>query len=141
MQATSPSVGTKGVPMASIPTEITPPAAPRPGQAQKLRAAANDRVRAVADEGKTQVANSLSGLIDAAKEIAGRMEGNAAVAPYAGYLHRAAATLSSWSSTVNDKSVDDLAADTGALVRRRPGAAVAAAVAVGLVASSLLKSR
>jgi hypothetical protein len=104
-----------------------------------LRGAAADKLRGFADTGKQQVANSLDGLVTAAREIAARMQ-DGSYGPIGGYATTAADTLEGWVRTVRDKSVDELVDDGRELVRTSPAIAVGAAVAAGFVLSRFLKA-
>ena len=107
-------------------------------QTMNLRSQATDKLRSFADEGKQQVTNSLDGLVDAAREIAGKIGDKGG--PLAGYAHTAADTLEHWASAVKDKSVEDLVDDGREFIRQQPGVAVGIAVAAGFVLTRLLKA-
>jgi len=107
-------------------------------QTMNLRSQATDKLRSFADEGKQQVTNSLDGLVDAAREIAGKIGDKGG--PLAGYATTAADTLEQWASTVKDKSVEDLFDDGREFIRQQPGVAVGIAVAAGFVLTRLLKA-
>lgn len=128
------------------------PAGPNPGsvmtgepagtfrdQAERLRGQAGDKLRAVADEGKAQVANSLEGLVTAARDIADKLA-DGQFGPVAGYARTVADTLDGWSATVRDKPVEEWVDDGRELIRRSPAVAVGVAVAAGFVLSRFLKA-
>ncbi len=96
-------------------------------------------IRGFADEGMVQVTATLDGVAAAVRDIAAKLEGSGA-APFAGFVHQAADTVSGWSSAVHAKSVDDLLADTRTAVRTSPAVAVALSVAAGFVLSRLIKA-
>jgi ElaB/YqjD/DUF883 family membrane-anchored ribosome-binding protein len=104
-----------------------------------LRTQATDKLRSFADEGKTQVSNSLDGLVTAAREVADKLQGGA-YGPLAGYATTAADRLEEWTRTVREKSVEDLIDDGRELVRRAPTAAIGVAVAAGFVLSRFAKA-
>lgn len=108
-------------------------------QAQKLRASAGDKVRGIADEGKAQITQTLDGIVEAARDIAAKLEENGA-GPIAKYAHQAADYVQAWSSTVDQKSVEDLLDDTRTLVRTSPALAVGLSVVAGFALSRFLKA-
>lgn len=108
-------------------------------QAQKMRASATDKVRGIADEGKAQVTQTLDGIVEAARDIATKLEQNGA-GPIARYAHQAADLVQDWSSTVDQKSVEDLVDDARTLVRTSPAIAVGVAVTIGFALSRFLKA-
>lgn len=104
-----------------------------------LRTQATDKLRGFADTGKEQVANSLDGLVTAAREIADKLQ-DGQFGPIGGYATTAADTLEGWVHSVRDKSVDELVDDGRELVRTQPAIAIGAAVAVGFALSRFLKA-
>ncbi len=104
-----------------------------------LRDQATDRLRGFADTGKTQVTQTLDGVVHAAREIAERLQ-DGAFGPVGGIATQAADALEGWANSVKDKSVEDLLADGQALIRRSPGVAVGVAVAVGFAVSRIFKA-
>ena len=107
--------------------------------AHNLRTQTGDTVKNFAEEGKAQVAATLDGLVKAVQEFAERI-GPADSTPVARYAHQAADALGGFTSTVNDKSVDELLEDGRALVKNSPAVALGIAVAAGFVLSRFLKS-
>lgn len=108
-------------------------------QAQGLKSQAIDKVRTTADEGKIQVANTLDGIVEAARDLATRLEGGQ-YGPVGGYARTVADTLDGWAHTVRDKPVDAWFDDGRELVRRSPVLAAGIAVAAGFVLSRFLKA-
>ena len=108
------------------------------GQASSLRDQASDKLRSFADMGKDQVTASLDGLIDAARDIAGKIGGQGG--PLGGYAHTAVDTLEGWAAVVKDKSIEDLIDDGRDFARRSPAAAVGIAVLTGFALSRFLKA-
>ena len=104
-----------------------------------LRDQATAKLRGFADDGKHQVANSLDGLVTAAREIADKLQ-DGQFGPIGGYATTAADTLEGWVQSVRDKSIEDLLDDGRDLVRTSPAVAIGASVAVGFVLSRFLKA-
>lgn len=108
-------------------------------QAQRLRASAGSKALGIADEGKAQVTQTLDGIVEAAREIASKLESSGA-APIARYAHQAADAVAGWSSAIDRKSVEDVLEDTRTLVRTSPAIAVGISLAAGFVLSRFLKA-
>ena len=104
-----------------------------------LRDTAANRLRDVADDGKSHVVSTIAGLVQAAREFAERLDGGAG-GPVASYAHQAADALGDWQQTIETKSVEDLMAEGRELVRRSPGVALGVAVATGFVLARLVKA-
>ena len=107
--------------------------------AHNVRAQTGETVKHFAEEGKAQVAATLDGLVKAVQEFAERI-GPAESTPVARFAHQAADALGGWSSTVNDKSVDELVEAGRTLVRKSPAVALGIAVAAGFALSRFLKA-
>lgn len=107
--------------------------------AHNVRAQTGETVKHFAEEGKAQVAATLDGLVKAVQEFAERI-GPADSTPVARYAHQAADALGGWTSTVNDKSVDELLEDGRTLVKNSPAVALGVAVAAGFVLSRFLRA-
>jgi ElaB/YqjD/DUF883 family membrane-anchored ribosome-binding protein len=110
-----------------------------PIQPTDVRNAGPTMFSGFADEGKTRVAAALDGIVATVRDIADKLDSNGA-APFAGFVHQAADTVSGWSTAVNAKSVDELVGDTRTLVRTNPAIAVGVALAAGFVLSRLVKA-
>lgn len=123
----------------AIPTDQASATRSLGATAQSVRTQTGDTVKHFAEEGKAQVAATLDGLVKAVQEFAERI-GPADSTPVARYAHQAAEALGGWSSTVNDKSVDELLEDGRTLVRNSPAVALGVAVAAGFVLSRFLKA-
>ena len=104
-----------------------------------LRGQATAKLRGFADNGKEQVANSLDGLVTAAREIADKLQ-DGQFGPIGGYATATADTLEGWVQAVRDKSIEELLDDSRELVRTQPAIAVGVAVAAGFVLSRFLKA-
>ena len=107
-------------------------------QATKLKGQATDRARNAAETGKQKAVGAIDGLAQAARDTADRLgEQNPQAADYA---RKAADAIGSFSRSLEQKSIDDLVDDARQLVRRSPGVAVGAAVAVGFILARFLKA-
>ncbi|MGI4879094.1 MAG: hypothetical protein ACRYG4_16580, partial [Janthinobacterium lividum] len=60
--------------------------------------------------------------------------------PVAKYAHQAADLLAGWSTSVQNKSVEELLGDTRTLVRTSPAVAVGVSLAAGFVLSRFIKA-
>jgi ElaB/YqjD/DUF883 family membrane-anchored ribosome-binding protein len=108
-------------------------------QVTNLRGQAGDKLRSVADDGKsraTTLLDDVAGIIqEAARSIDERFGED-----YGGYAHRASDAVSGFAGRVRDKSVDDLLDDTRDIVRRSPAVAVAAAAVVGFALMRVVRT-
>lgn len=109
------------------------------GEASKLRGQATDKARSAAEDGKLRATDTLDSFARSIHDVAGNIEEQ--VGPQlAQYAHRAADTLDEFSTTLRNKSVDELVDDARSFVRRSPAIAIGAAVAVGFALSRFLKA-
>ena len=108
-------------------------------QVASLRGQAGDKLRSVADDGKTKATTLLddvAGIIeDAARSIDERLGGE-----YADYAHRASTAVSGFAGRIREKSVDDIVDDTRDIVRSSPGVAIAAAAVVGFALMRVIRT-
>ena len=108
-------------------------------QVTSLRGQAGDKLRTVADDGKTRATGLLeevAGIIeDAARSIDERLGGE-----YGDYAHRASTAVSGFAGRVREKSVDDIVDDTRDLVRQSPAVAIAAAAVVGFALMRVVRT-
>ena len=108
-------------------------------QVTSLRGQAGDKLRSVADDGKTKATGLLedvAGIIeDAARSIDERLGGE-----YGDYAHRASSAVSGFAGRVREKSVDDIVDDTRDLVRQSPAVAIAAAAVVGFALMRVVRT-
>ena len=108
-------------------------------QVTSLRGQAGDKLRSVADDGKTRATGLLedvAGIIeDAARSIDDRLGGE-----YGEYAHRASTAVSGFAGRVRDKSVDDIVDDTRDIVRKSPAIAIAAAAVVGFALMRVVRT-
>ena len=96
-------------------------------------------IQTLVDQGKAQVTGALDGVAGAAHDLASRLEGNG-IGPVADYVRHAAEAVTTWSATVDRKSIDELASDTRAFVRRSPLLAVSLTVAAGFLLSRYFRA-
>ena len=108
-------------------------------QVTSLRGQAGDKLRSVADDGKsraTTLLDDIAGIIeDAAQSIDERLGGE-----YGDYAHRASTAVSGFAGRVRDRSVEDIIDDTRDIVRRSPAVAVAAAAVVGFALMRVVRT-
>jgi len=108
-------------------------------QVSSLRGQAGDKLRSVADDGKskaTTLLDDLAGIIeDAARSIDDRLGED-----YGDYAHRASTAVSGFAGRVRDRSVDDILDDTRDVVRRSPAVAIAAAAVVGFALMRVVRT-
>ena len=108
-------------------------------QVTSLRDQAGDKLRSVADDGKskaTSLLDDVAGIIeDAARSIDERLGGE-----YGDYAHRASTAVSGFAGRVREKSVDDIIDDTRDVVRRSPTVAIAAAAVVGFALMRVIRT-
>ena len=108
-------------------------------QVTNLRGQAGEKLRGVADDGKskaTTLLDDLAGIIeDAARSIDDRLGED-----YGDYAHRASSAVSGFAGRVRDKSVDDIIDDTRDVVRRSPAVAIAAAAVVGFALMRVVRT-
>ena len=108
-------------------------------QVANLRGQAGDRVRGLADDGKSRASSLLdevSGVIaDAARSVDERLGED-----YGRYAHRAADSLSGFAGKVRDKNVDDLLDDTRDFIRKSPAVAIGIAAVAGFALLRVIKT-
>lgn len=108
-------------------------------QVTSLRGQAGDKLRGVADDGKSRATGLLedvAGIIeDAARSIDDRLGEDVG-----DYAHRASTAVSGFAGRVRDKSVDDIIDDTRDIVRRSPAVAIAAAAVVGFALMRVVRT-
>jgi ElaB/YqjD/DUF883 family membrane-anchored ribosome-binding protein len=105
----------------------------------KLKSEAGDRARTFADQGKAKATGALDQLVTMLNDAAGQVDDKLG-AQYGQYARTAAEQVQGFSSSLNDRSVDELLDDARDLVRKSPAAAIGVAAAVGFVAARLLSS-
>lgn len=106
---------------------------------QKLVGQATDKARAFADQGKAAGADKIDQfaqmLSDAAAQVDEKLGGQ-----YGQYARDAADRVSSLSSTIRNKDVDEFAEDVRNFVRASPAVAIGIAAAVGFALARVVQS-
>jgi ElaB/YqjD/DUF883 family membrane-anchored ribosome-binding protein len=105
----------------------------------KLKSEAGDRARTFADQGKAKATGALDQLVSMLNDAAGQVDDKLG-AQYGQYARSAADQVQGFSSSLNDRSVEELLDDARGLVRKSPAAAIGVAAAVGFVAARLLSA-
>ncbi|WP_258043025.1 hypothetical protein [Sphingomonas sp. NBWT7] len=105
----------------------------------KLKGEAADRVLGLADQGKARASGALDQLSQMLNDAAAQVDDKLG-AQYGQYARNAAESVQGFSSSLNDRSVDDLLDDARALVRKSPAVAIGAAAAAGFVVARLLSA-
>jgi ElaB/YqjD/DUF883 family membrane-anchored ribosome-binding protein len=105
----------------------------------KLKSGAGDRARSYADQGKAKATGALDQLVTMLNDAASQVDDKLGQ-QYGQYARSAAEQVQGFSSSLNDRSVDDLLDDARTLVRKSPAAAIGVAAAVGFVAARLLSA-
>lgn len=105
----------------------------------KLKSEAGDRARTYADQGKTKATGALDQLVSMLHDAAGQVDEKLGE-QYGQYARSAAEQVQGFSSSLNDRSVEELLDDARDLVRKSPAAALGVAAAVGFVAARLVSS-
>ncbi len=105
----------------------------------KLKSEAGDRARSYADQGKAKATGALDQLVAMLNDAAGQVDEKLG-SQYGQYARSAADQVQGFSSTLNDRTVDELLDDARDLVRKSPAAAIGVAAAVGFVAARLLSA-
>lgn len=105
----------------------------------KLKSEATDRARTLADEGKARATGALEQLsqmlTDAAEQVDEKLGEQ-----YGQYARSAADQVQGFSSSLNDRSVEELLDDARGLVRKSPAMAIGTAAAFGFVVARLLSA-
>ncbi|MGQ0558404.1 MAG: hypothetical protein ACT4OE_02285 [Sphingosinicella sp.] len=99
-------------------------------QVVTLRGQATDRLRGLADDGKTKAASILDDVADVISDAARSIDQRLG-RDYSDYADRASEVVANFAGKVRDKSVDDIVDDTRSVVRKSPALAIAAAAIVG----------
>lgn len=112
------------------------------GEAADILHKAGAGAKSAASSGKDYAAEGLSGLADAARQIAGKLSdapadsGNAKAAEFA---RKAADSIDKFSSRLREKEVEEIAEDARSAVRNNPAIAVGAAAVIGFALARFLK--
>lgn len=107
-------------------------------QASAMGAEAIDTARKAATQGKDMAAEALteiSKLAEGAAKVVDERVGE----QYGDYARKAATTVGNAATTLQNKDVDAIVADTKDFVKKRPAIAIGAVAAVGLFVAGLLR--
>lgn len=104
-----------------------------------LREQATDRVRLFAEDGKTKATDALGQLTQLLNDAATQVDDKLGQ-QYGQYARNAAEQVQSFTSSLDETSVDELFDQARALVKKSPGVAVGVAAAVGFVAARLVSA-
>jgi ElaB/YqjD/DUF883 family membrane-anchored ribosome-binding protein len=107
-------------------------------QASALGSEALDSARKAATQGKDMAAEALDELSKLAASAATVVDERVGT-QYGDYARKAATTVSNAATSLNNKAVDDIVADTTAFVRKRPAVAIGALAAVGVFLTAILR--
>lgn len=102
-----------------------------------LRDQAGERARGFAEDGKAKATDALGQLSQLLNEAAGQVDDRLGQ-QYGQYARTAADQVQTFSSSLQQKSIDDLIGDARELVRKSPAVAVGAAAALGFVVARLI---
>lgn len=105
----------------------------------RLREQAGDKARTYAEDGKAKATGALAQLSEMLTEAAANVDEKFG-AQYGQYARTAADKVQGFSSTLDDKTVDELMDSARELVRKSPAVAIGAAAALGFVVARLLAS-
>jgi len=105
----------------------------------KLKGEAADRVLGLADQGKARASGALDQLSQMLNDAATQVDDKLG-SQYGQYARSAAESVQGFSSSLNERSVDDLLDDARALVRKSPAVAIGAAAAAGFLVARLLSA-
>lgn len=105
----------------------------------KGREQAADKARLFAEDGKAKASDALGQLSQLLRDAAQQVDDKLGE-QYGQYARGAADRVQGFTSAIDEKSVDDLLADAGELVRKSPAAAVGVAAGVGFVVARLLSA-
>ncbi|OWK32121.1 hypothetical protein [Sphingomonas mucosissima] len=105
----------------------------------KLKGEAGDRARTFADQGKAKATGALDQIVAMLNDAAGQVDEKLGE-QYGQYARNAAEQVQGFSSSLNDRSVEDLLDDARDLVRKSPTAALGIAAAIGFAAARLVSA-
>ncbi len=103
----------------------------------KMREQAGDKARSLAEDGKARASGALEQLSQMLTEAAGNVDEKLGT-QYGQYARTAADKVQGFSSTIDEKSLDDLVDTAREFVRKSPAVAIGAAAAMGFVVARLL---
>lgn len=105
----------------------------------KLKSEAGNRVRTFADQGKARATGALDQIVAMLNDAADQVDEKLGE-QYGQYARNAAEQVQGFSSSLNDRSVEDLLDDARDLVRKSPAAALGIAAAIGFAAARLVSA-
>lgn len=105
----------------------------------KLRSETGDRARTLLEDGKGRATSALDQLSQMLQDAATQVDEKLG-SQYGQYARDAADKVQGFSSTLNERDIDELLEDARELVRKSPGAAIGTAAAVGFVIARLLSA-
>lgn len=109
------------------------------GGAQSLKQQATDRVRTLADDGKSRASEALDEFSRVVEEAAGSIDERLG-SEYGVYARRAADAVSGFATQLRDTDVDELYDGARNFVRKSPVIAIGTAAAVGFALVRLVKA-
>lgn len=107
--------------------------------ASSLRGQATDRVRLFAEDGKMKATDALGQLTQLLNDAAAQVDDKLGE-QYGQYARSAADQVQSFTSTLDDTSVDELFEQARELVKKSPGVAVGVAAAFGFAVARLVSA-
>ena len=108
-------------------------------QAGSFKNQVGDKAREYANTGKDKATDLLDSLSQTVTDLAKSVDDRFG-ASYGDYARKAADAVSGAASTLKDKDIDDLVADTREFIRKQPAVAIGAAAAVGFLLTRLVKA-
>jgi hypothetical protein len=108
-------------------------------QVTNLRGQATDKLRGLADDGKSRATGLLDDISEIIEEAARSIDDRLGQ-EYGEYAHRASGAVSSFAGRVRDKSLEDLYDDTRSVVRSSPTVAIAAAAVIGFALMRVVRT-
>ncbi len=107
-------------------------------QASALGSEALDSARKAATQGKDMAAEALDEISKLATSAATVVDERVGT-QYGDYARKAASSVSSAATTLQNKDIDTIVADTTAFVRKRPAIAIGALAAVGVFLTAMVR--
>ncbi|MDE0877712.1 MAG: hypothetical protein OSB00_03455 [Sphingomonas bacterium] len=107
--------------------------------ASKYGDQATDKVRSLADTGKAKATGALTQVSKLIDDAAGQVDERLG-SQYGDYARTAAGQISTFSSQIESKDVEELLDEARAFVRKSPAVAVGVAAAVGFALARVIQS-
>jgi ElaB/YqjD/DUF883 family membrane-anchored ribosome-binding protein len=108
----------------------------------EVMAKAGAGAKTAASSGKDMAADAVTGLADAARQLAGKLQdgdADSSNARAADFARKAADSMERFSTKLREKEVDEIASDARDAVRQNPAIAVGAAALIGFALARFLK--